>query len=231
MDMFMDKLAQKLTAQEIIKANTAADTEELNRLRNQIAEYNECLTKLQKLIDEGAEKLQAGNAEIGGLVGENIERIGNTLRQDMSELEGHLEELDKRFDERLEGMDKSAEEKLAASNKAVLDALTDMENALKEKLRQFDDKLEEKTDEQLAEKLSTMDDNVHKECVKVYRNVQAVILAESEKQREAISESVAGSANLGKRVSAVLKVSVAALLFSIFSIVLQVLGMLNLLPF
>ena len=30
MDMFMDKLAQKLNAQEIIKANTAADTEELN---------------------------------------------------------------------------------------------------------------------------------------------------------------------------------------------------------
>ena len=36
MDMFMDKLAQKLTAQEIIKANTAAETEELNRLRDQI---------------------------------------------------------------------------------------------------------------------------------------------------------------------------------------------------
>ena len=38
MDMFMDKLAQKLTAQEIIKANTAADVEELNKLKNQIAE-------------------------------------------------------------------------------------------------------------------------------------------------------------------------------------------------
>ena len=46
MDMFMDKLAQKLTAQEIIKANTAADVEELNKLKNQIAEYNECLAKL-----------------------------------------------------------------------------------------------------------------------------------------------------------------------------------------
>ena len=57
MDMFMDKLAQKLTAQEIIKANTAADVEELNRLKNQIAEYNECVTRLQKLIDDGFGKV------------------------------------------------------------------------------------------------------------------------------------------------------------------------------
>ena len=56
MDMFMDKLAQKLNAQEIIRANTAADAEEMNKLKNQIAEYNECLTKLQQLIEEGKQK-------------------------------------------------------------------------------------------------------------------------------------------------------------------------------
>ena len=33
MDTFMDKLAQKLTAQEMIKANMAADAEEMNRLK------------------------------------------------------------------------------------------------------------------------------------------------------------------------------------------------------
>ena len=234
MDMFMDKLAQKLTAQEIIKANTAAETEELNRLRNQIVEYNECLTKLQKLIDEGAEKLQAfqtGNAETDCLMEQSIEKAENTLRQDVSELGRHLAELDKRFDERLAGMDKSVEERLDASNKPVLDALTGMENSLQEKLRQFGDILEEKTDEQLAEKLSAIDENVHKECVKVYRNVQAVILAENEKQREAISESDTMAANISRKVGAVLKVSVAALVFSILGIVLQVLGMLNLLPF
>ena len=43
MDMFMDKLAQKLTAQEIIKANTAADTEELNKLKGQVKDYSACL--------------------------------------------------------------------------------------------------------------------------------------------------------------------------------------------
>ena len=52
MDIFMDKLAQKTTAQEIIKANTAADLEELSKLRNQVAGYSDCLAKLQTLMDE-----------------------------------------------------------------------------------------------------------------------------------------------------------------------------------
>lgn len=219
MDMFMDKLAQKLTAQEIIRANTAADTEELNRLRNQIAEYNDCLTKLQELIDEGTEKFQAFQAEgfeQDGLIEDNISKLSAALRQDVSELT-----------ERLEGLDK----KLSTSNGPVLDALTGLEESLQEKLQQFDSKLGEQADGQLTEKLNAVDENVHKECVKVYRNVQAVILAESEKQREAISNSISGATGIGKKVRAVLTVSVLALIISILGTALQILGMLNLLPF
>ena len=89
MDMFMDKLAQKLTAQEIIKANTAADVEELNKLKNQIAEYNECLAKLQKLIDDGAGKLagiQIEESELAHLVGESYGRM-KMLQQDVENLQ------------------------------------------------------------------------------------------------------------------------------------------------
>ena len=76
MDMFMDKLAQKLTAQEIIRANTAADVEELNKLKNQIAEYNECLAKLQKLIDDGAGKLaeiRENDVQVSRLVKQGVD--------------------------------------------------------------------------------------------------------------------------------------------------------------
>lgn len=219
MDMFMDKLAQKLTAQEIIRANSAADTEELNRLRNQIAEYNDCLTKLQKLIDEGIEKFQAfqmGSSELDGMMEDNIGKVSAALRQDVSELTERLEELDM---------------KLGTSNEPVLNALTGLEKSLEEKLQQFDSKLGEQDDGQLAEKLNVVDENVHKECVKVYRNVQAVILAEGEKQREAISDSIFGATGIGKKVRTVLTVSVLALIISSLGIALQVLGMLNLLPF
>ena len=52
MDTFMDKLAQKFTAQEMIKANAAAETEEMNRLRAQVQEYTECLNRMQKICAE-----------------------------------------------------------------------------------------------------------------------------------------------------------------------------------
>lgn len=219
MDMFMDKLAQKLTAQEIIRANTAADTEELNRLRNRIAEYNECLTKLQRLIDDGSEKLraiQAGNAALDGSMEDNIEKVGDSLRQEMSKMM-----------ECLDNLNKSVEERLSVSNEPVLTALT----GLQAKLQELDGKLEEKTDAMLPERQDDIEESVHKECVKVYRNVQAVVLAESEKQKEAVAASASGTANVGKKVGAVLKVSVAALIFSMFGIALQILGMLGLLPF
>ena len=217
MDMFMDKLAQKLTAQEIIRANTAADTEELNRLRNQIAEYNDCLAKLQKLIDDGIGKFQAvqtGNAE-QDIEGE-VKKISLSLERNMSELKEHLEELDR---------------KLISATDPVLEAMAGLEKSLQEKLQEFDSKLEERADDQLTEKLNVMDENVHKECVKVYRNVQAVILEESEKQKEAISNSSSETKAIGKKVGTVLRVSVFALIFSILGIALQVLGMLNILPF
>ena len=52
MDTFMDKLAQKLNAQEMIKANSAADAEEMDQLKNQLREYDECLAQMQQ--EDGA---------------------------------------------------------------------------------------------------------------------------------------------------------------------------------
>ena len=121
MDMFMDKLAQKLTAQEIIKANTAADVEELNKLKNQIAEYNECLAKLQKLIDDGAGKLagiQIEESELAHLVGESYGRM-KMLQQDVENLQGTIEQQQ----ERIDGMEKSAAVRMEAMSASVLNQL------------------------------------------------------------------------------------------------------------
>ena len=113
MDMFMDKLAQKLTAQEIIKANTAADIEELNKLKNQIAEYNECLARLQKLIDDAAGRLagtQERSDEIDRLMTENINGI-QALKQEISQVQAKLawkvETAGRSLEERLDALDKA----------------------------------------------------------------------------------------------------------------------------
>ena len=77
MDLFTDKLSQKTTAQDIIRANTAADIEELNRWKQQAAEQRECLLKMGKLVDQGLEKLSRSQEDteiLNGIARENAER-------------------------------------------------------------------------------------------------------------------------------------------------------------
>ena len=188
MDMFMDKLAQKLNAQEIIRANAAADAEEMNKLKNQIAEYNDCLTKLQKLIEEGTVVLQnaeAGSEDIHRLAEEAIGKI-----QAIQQNNAGLEQMSGQLAQKLEHVETEMGNKLETMSAAV-------------------------------------DENTHKECVKVYRNVQAVVVEERGKQIEA-SEKTSKSVNaLGGKVGAVLGISVAALVFSLASVILQILSALN----
>lgn len=236
MDMFMDKLAQKLTAQEIIKANTAADTEELNRLKSQVADYNECLTKLQRLIDEGSAKLSntqtINGSEINRLVEESIHKI-----KELQQGTAGLEQIQKALTEQLNSMDKTISDRLDAVDKTVSGQVGAIDATLSEKLDKLDklDKLEEKlenrADDQLSEKLDEVEENVHKECVKVYRNVQAVVVEEAGKQNTLIEETAAGVKSFDGKIRMVLGISVAALICSLVGMILQILSVLNIHPF
>ena len=61
MDTILDKLSQKLTATEIIKANSEADAKELERIQEQVQQYNDCLEEMTsvEIIVENEEN--AGN--------------------------------------------------------------------------------------------------------------------------------------------------------------------------
>lgn len=214
MDIFMDKLAQRATAQEIIKANTAADVEELNKLRNQIGEYNECLTKLKGLIDDGSAKLaglQEENSEAGRLLEEGLEGI----RALQATLES-FEQSQKKIADQVESMDKS-----------VVWQLELMSRSLGEKV----DQLGGLTEEQLVEKLNAVEENVHKECVKVYRNVQAVVTEESGRQGEALKEAGEETKAVKGRLGRILGFSIAAAAVSLAGLLVQILSGLGILPF
>ena len=49
MDNFMDKLAQKFNAQELIKANSQAEAQEMKKLELQVAEYERILQEIRRL--------------------------------------------------------------------------------------------------------------------------------------------------------------------------------------
>jgi len=62
--------------------------------------------------------------------------------------------------------------------------------------------------------------NVHKECVKVYRNVQAMVVEENEKQAKEMVDAVNA---LGRQMKAIMGISIAALVVALGGVAFQLL--------
>ncbi|MCH5341805.1 MAG: hypothetical protein J1E01_10075 [Acetatifactor sp.] len=246
MDMFMDKLAQKLTAQEIIKANTTAEAEDLNRLRNQIDEYDRCLAKLKQLLEESADKLKGNsdqNEQLQKLLAERLgnveanlgERFGNVdtiLGERLGGMDAvlgqRLGDMNNALEQRLGDMNSALEQRLGDMNRALEQRFSDLDQSMDAKLGQLDSKIDEGEDTHLEEKLLSITESVHKECVKVYRNVQAVIVEEGSKQSELLNGVTSSAQRLGKKLNIVFGISLASLVLSLISVVVQLLNMFHL---
>lgn len=254
----MDKIAQRFTAQDMIKANTAAEEKELERLRVQVAEYDTRIQEIRKLnlknlelADNLQAMIDAGNAKIKAYAdaqavkqdqGEQAEGVSSEQLEDLSqklstqtkqltmaklETMERLDALENRLNTRSE-LEQITEKLEKSSVSEELIARLDYS----EKLNEIVAKLEQQpTTDEIAEKLNyrtafegivskldrcpTLDEiaerivdekpegleerlnavkeelteHVHKENVKVYRNVQAAIIDENKKLAEAIAAS------------------------------------------
>ncbi|MGN1331636.1 MAG: hypothetical protein ACI4V0_02585 [Lachnospiraceae bacterium] len=163
MDNFIDKLAQKFTAGEVIRANQAAEEQELRRLRQQVAEYENCLQEMRKLqlhnteTAESMKQLQLRNTETA----ESLKQLLEKSYADLDRLT--RESLDKITQLTVVNQDKGREEELDRLLKAL-----------------------EANQKEIADWFKRADDFLHKENVKVYRNVQAVVVEENKAKTEAI---------------------------------------------
>ena len=214
MDTFMDKLAQKLTAQEIIKANTAAEAEEMNNLKEQVKEYREILERMQKLVEESAAKLE--NTQVDGdaierriaegIAKMNLQAEENAAKaiQQTEENNAKIKNLLEESTERINRMQQGTQE---------FDKLREELNQLGESLKQME--------EAFGTKLTDTSENVHKECVKVYRNVQAVVVEENNKQTEKL---VAEVKSLKGKQNAIMGISIAALIAALGGVIFQILA-------
>ena len=123
MDTFMDKLAQKLNAQEMIKANSAADAEEMDQLKSQLREYDECLAQMQQVNKE----LKAINQEMEKLMSETIapevtklsEEGVAALQKLQQENTEKLEALEQQYTAKLDELQKHVDEKLSTTEENV----------------------------------------------------------------------------------------------------------------
>lgn len=165
MDTFVDKLAQKRNAQEIILANMTAEAAKMEQMQNQMKAYDELMQEIRQVNLKTAE---------------NLVDVQNTLKEYMTKLEA------------MQADDSSDEE--------TRQELARMREAMEAKFLQSDDFL-------------------HKENVKVYRNVQAAMLEELDKQTRELKKSQ--EENRGSK--AVLPISIVILLAVLADIVLHLL--------
>lgn len=95
MDSFIDRLAHRFTAQEIIKANATAEAEELKRTREQVRQYEVCLDEMKQVNEsmkdtllklEDALNSDFGKEEGGKLSAEDLEEINGMLDDVMEQL-------------------------------------------------------------------------------------------------------------------------------------------------
>ena len=193
MDNFMDKLAQRFNAQEIIKANSQAEAQELDKLRMQMDAYDECLKEMRRLNLKNMEGLE----EMHTLVGQMSVLAEKTAASMEKDGDGDEEKLEK-LTAGLEEIKTVLEEKVAFTReetKAVGDEVSAVQievKAVQEEIRAALDEMKTLLGEinkitidhqsKLEIASSDLEDFMHKESVKVYRNVQAVLIEELKNQ-------------------------------------------------
>ena len=169
MDTFIDKLAQKRNAQEMIRANMTAEAAKMEQLQNQMQAYDGLMQEIRKVNLKTAENA----AEVQNVLKECLDKL-ETMQSDGSR---------------------------TADDQETLAEIKDL----------------------LAAKSQQSDDFIHKENVRVYRNMQAAFVEELNKQTEELKNSQ--PAKTGN--TAILVISVLILLGVTADVVLQVLSMFN----
>ena len=191
---------------------------------------NQVGDKLETMGRQMEDKLGAMGQQVDGQLGslgqQMNETLGNMSRQ-MDETLGSMgqqmdsktDDLNRQIVERLNGLDKQVGERLLVLDRQVGTTL--------EKIERQADAFQEPDDSKLTEKFATLEENVHKECVKVYRNVQAVVVEESSKQSEAVTGTLSNMGKMTGKTNAILAISIVAMITSLGSIILQLLQFLG----
>lgn len=161
MDTFIDKLAQKFTAQEMIKANMTAEAKENKKLREQLETYEALIQEMKQLNFKNME---------------SAERVNKLAENGCETLKKTVEEL--------------------------------QQNPLNDK-------------KYIEDLFSQADESLHKENVKVYRNVQAVINDGLKEQTDTLLQQ---NKNVKKQGIFIKVMSILILIAILADITLQVLG-------
>ena len=215
MDIFIDKFAQRRNAQEMIKANYMAEAEENERLTAKLSRYDEALQDMRRLSLQNVE---------------NAERVKRLLDEGMSKIqEVQKSSLDNDLAveilKKQQGIMENVLESLNAQQVSMEEMLKEIPASVTQCLEQQNTAQQAAMEEMMLTQTRTMEDLekasedfMHKESVKVYRNVQAVLEEELPKQTGEITGKLGemiGNIKVGKGV---LVVSILTLLAALANI-------------
>ena len=143
---------------ELIRANGAAEAAQTDRLREEVSDYTQVIGQLRELYDRNNELVQ---------------KLQFMNRSQADEIRGLLQDNNERISEKLASMqDLDAQ----ALQEGVAAAVAGSQSEVLASLQ--------KTQEQARELHQQSDDFNHKENVRVYRNIQASMIAELGKQTQ-----------------------------------------------
>ncbi len=151
MDNFMDKLAKRFNAGEIIRANAQAEARDMKRMQERTAEYErmmqemrrlnlknvEMTEQVQQLIQCGIEQFEGyGNdtAEIINAVGSTKEDV-LSIKNSVADASVKSDDGFVRMDRKLDDVERVVGDNLRQNQQAVSDALRELEARLEEQLK------------------------------------------------------------------------------------------------
>ena len=215
MDNFMDKIAQKLNSQELIRANAAADAAELESLEKQLAIFKEQMDKYDDCIQE-MRKLNLKNIESA----QGVQNLADTANEKLGQTVGEVEA------ESVSRSKQTSEVSIAGINQALSESLAKIAE-----IKENSDNLEQITENmsglqtKLEELFRNLEDFLHTDNVKVYRNVQASVVEELEKQTTELKGAVEQTASRNK---VLLPFVIITMVISIANVAITVARILNL---
>lgn len=143
---------------ELIRANGAAEAAQTDRLREEVSDYTQMIEQLRELYDRNNELVQ---------------KLQFMNRSQTDEIRSLLQENNERISEKLAAMQDW-------DTQALQDGVTAAVSGSQEEILAS----LQKTREQAQELQQQSDDFNHKENVRVYRNIQASMIAELGKQTQ-----------------------------------------------
>ena len=215
MDNFMDKVAQKLGAQEMIRANAAAGAAEVENMEKQLTVFKEQMEKYDDCLQE-MRKLNLKNIESAQGVQSLAEKAGEKLDQAVGEVEAaSVSRIKETSDISIAGINQTLSESLAKI--AEIKESSDNLEQITEKMSGLQEKQQEL--------FQNLEDFLHTDNVKVYRNVQAAMIEELEKQTAELKEGQEKAASSSK---VLLPFMIVTMIVSVANLVIMIARALNL---